>query len=151
MTKICFLDDVPRNLEILDQKKIKIFPLNYKVQKYLTYKKIISTDTNQWLNWDDSMFIDTVARDIPMKWGLIKHLEKNLDFRGINLALLIEKELFLSLLPLIHRIVLIEKIIENTNPKIAVIDENDNTYFGKILKKIFIIFNCRIENDLLCQ
>ena len=146
MTKICFLDDVPRNLEILDQKKIKIFPLNYKVQKYLTYKKIISTDTSQWINWEDSMFIDTVARDIPMKWGLIKHLEKNLDFRGINLALLIEQELFISLLPLIHKIVLIEKIIENTNPKIAVIDENDNTYFGKILKKILKTNNIKIEH-----
>lgn len=92
------------------------------------------------------MFIDTVARDIPMKWGLIKHLEKNLDFRGINLALFIEKELLGSLLPLIHRIVLIEKIIENTNPKIAVIDENDNTYFGKILKKILKTNNIKIEH-----
>lgn len=40
MTKIFLLDDVPRNLEILDQKKIKIFPLNYKVENILRIKKL---------------------------------------------------------------------------------------------------------------
>jgi hypothetical protein len=146
MTKIVFLDDIPKNIQILDQKNSKFFPLNFKVEKYLESKKIISTDTSKWLNWEDFMFIDKTAVDIPMKWGLMKHLEKNLDFRGINLSLLIEKELFLSLLPLIHRIILIEKIIENTNPKIGVIDENDNTYFGKILKKILKKHNIKIEH-----
>lgn len=146
MTKIFFLDDIPKNIEILDHKNSKIFPLNYKVEKYLKDKKIILTDTSKWLDWEDFMFIDTTAMDIPMKWGLLKHLEKNLDFRGINLALLIEKELFLSLLPLIHRIILIEKIIEKTNPKIAVIDKNDNTYFGKILKKVLKTNNIKIEH-----
>ena len=136
MTKIYFLDGIPQNIEILDQKNCKIFPLNFKVEKYLISKKIIPTDTSNWVNWEDFMFVDTTAIDIPMKWGLMKHLQKNLDFRGVNLSLLIEKELFLSILPLIHRIILIDKIIENVNPKIAVIDENDNTYFGKILKKI---------------
>ncbi len=146
MTKIFLLDSIPKNIEILDQKNSKIFPLNFKIEKYLTSKKIILTDTSKWLNWEDFMFIDTTAIDIPKKWGLMKHLEKNLDFRGINLAFLIEKELFLSLLPLIHRIVLIEKIIEKTNPKIAVIDENDNTYFGKSIKKILEINNIKIEH-----
>jgi len=146
MTKIFFLDNIPKNIQILEQKESKIFPLNFKVEKYLKKKKIIPTDTSKWLNEEDFMFIDTTAMNIPMKWGLMKHLEKNLVFRGINLALLIEKELFLSLLPLIHRIILIEKIIENTNPEIAIIDENDETYFGKILKKILKTNNIKTEH-----
>jgi|TARA_B110000467_G_scaffold162646_1_gene186400 hypothetical protein len=146
MAKIFFLDDIPKNIQILDQKESKIFPLNFKVEKYLESEKIISTDTSKWLNWEDFMFIDKVAIDIPMKWGLMKHLKNNLDFKGINLSLLIEKELFLSLLPLIHRIILIEKIIENTNAKIAVINEKDNTYFGKILKKILKKYNITTEH-----
>ena len=136
MVKIFFLDGIPKNLEIFNQKNCKIFPLNFKVEKYLIDKKIIPTDTSNWVNWNDFMFIDTTAIDIPMKWGLMQHLQKNLDFRGVNLSLLIEKELFLSILPLIHRIILIDRIIENVNPDIAVINENDNTYFGQILKKI---------------
>jgi hypothetical protein len=146
MVKIFFLDNIPKNIEILEQKNSKIFPLNFKVEKYLRDKKIIPEDTSKWLNWDDFIFIDKTSMDIPKKWGLMKHLEKNLNFRGINLSLLIEKELFLSLLPLIHKIILIEKIIENTNPKIAVIDENDNTYSGKILKKILKRNNIKIEH-----
>ena len=146
MTKIFFLDEIPKNIQILDQKNCKIFPLNFKVEKYLISKKIIPTDTSKWVNWEDFMFIDTTAIDIPMKWGLMKHLQKNLDFRGVNLSLLIEKELFLSILPLIHRIVLIDKIIENVNPRIAVIDRNDNTYFGKILKTILKTNNIKIEH-----
>ena len=146
MTKIFFLDDVPKNIEIFDQKNTKIFPLNFKVEKYLRDKKIIPTDTSKWLNWEDFVFIDTTAIDIPMKWGLVKQLGKKMDFQGINLALLIEKELFLSLLPLIHKIILIEKIIEKTNPKIAIINENDNTYFGKVLKKILKRNNIKIEH-----
>ena len=146
MTRIYFLDDIPKNIQILEQKNSKIFPLNYKVEKYLTGKKIISTDTSKWLNWDDFMFIDTKSMNIPKEWGLMKHLGEKLDFRGINLSLLIEKELWLSLLPLIHRIILIEKIIENTNPKIAVINENDNTHFGKILKNILKRNNIKIEH-----
>jgi len=146
MVKIFFLDNIPKNIEILEQKNSKIFPLNFKVEKYLRDKKIIPEDTSKWLNWDDFIFIDKTSMDIPKKWGLMKHLEKNLNFRGINLSLLIEKELFLSLLPLIHKIILIEKIIENTNPKIAVIDKNDNTYSGKILKKILKRNNIKIEH-----
>ena len=42
--------------------------------------------------------------------GINATLTKNLDFRGVNLSLLIEKELFLSILPLIHRIILIDRI-----------------------------------------
>ena len=146
MTKIFFLDDIPKNIEILDQENSKIFPLNFKIEKYLKSKKIILTDTSKWLNWEDFMFIDTIAIDIPKKWGLMKHLGGEIDFKGINLSLLVEKELFLSLLPLIHRIILIDKIIENTNPKIAVIDENDNTYFGKILKIILKTNNIKTEH-----
>ena len=127
MTKVYFLDHIPKNIEILKEKHCKIFPLNFEVEKYLRSKKIIPTDTSNWVNWEDFMFIDTTAIDIPMKWGLMKHLQKNLDFRGINLSLLIEKELFLSILPLIHRIILIDKIIENINPKIAVIGKNNET------------------------
>tara|TARA_B110000881_G_scaffold131946_1_gene116069 strand:+ start:257 stop:1420 length:1164 start_codon:yes stop_codon:yes gene_type:complete len=146
MTKIYFLDDIPKNIKILDQKNSKIFPLNFKIEKNLKSKKIIVTDTSKWLNWEDFMFIDTTAENIPNRWGLMKHAGEEIDFKGINLSLLIEKELFLSLLPLIHRIILIDKIIENTNPKIAVIDENDNTYFGKILKIILKTNNIKTEH-----
>jgi hypothetical protein len=146
MTKIFFLDEIPKNIQTLDQKNCKIFPLNFKVEKYLKNKKIIPTDTSKWLNWENFTIIDKIAMDIPNKWGLIKNLEEKINFKGINLSLLVEKELFLSLLPLIHRIILIDKIIENTNPKIAVIDENDNTYFGKILKIILKTNNIKIEH-----
>ena len=78
MTKIYFLDGIPQNIEILDQKNCKIFPLNFKVEKYLISKKIIPTDTSNWVNWEDFMFVDTTAIDIPMKWGLMKHLQKNM-------------------------------------------------------------------------
>jgi hypothetical protein len=136
MAKIFFLDVIPKDIKILNQKNSKIFALNFQVEKYLRSKNIIPTDVNKWINWEDFMFINTIANDISMNWGLIKHLEKKLEFKGINLSLLIEKELFLSLLPLIHKIILIDKIIENTNPEIAVINENSNTYFDKILKNI---------------
>jgi hypothetical protein len=136
MAKIFFLDVIPKDIKILNQKNSKIFSLNFQVEKYLRSKNIIPTDVNKWINWEDFMFINTIANDISMNWGLIKHLEKKLEFKGINLSLLIEKELFLSLLPLIHKIILIDKIIENTNPEIAVINENSNTYFDKILKNI---------------
>jgi hypothetical protein len=136
MAKIFFLDEIPKNIKILTEKNCKIFPLNFKVEKYLLSKNIIPTDTTNWVNWDDFMFINTIANDISMNWGLLKHLEKKLEFKGINLSLLMEKELFLSLLPLIHKIILIDKIIENTDPEIAVINENGDTYFDKILKNI---------------
>jgi hypothetical protein len=146
MTKIFLLDDIPKNIKILDRKNSKIFALNFKVEQYLKKEKIIPTDVTEWLTEEDFLYIDETAMNIPMKWGLMNHLKQNLDFRGINLALLIEKELFLSLLPLIHKIILIEKIIKNTNPKIAVIDEKDNTYSSKLLKKILEENNVKIEN-----
>ena len=76
MVKIFFLDEIPKNLEIFNQKNCKIFPLNFKVENYLIDRKIIPTDTSNWVNWNDFMFIDTTAIDIPMKWGLMQHLQK---------------------------------------------------------------------------
>ena len=143
MVKIFFFDDIPKNLEILKGEKYKIFPLNFKIEKYLRENKIIPTDTSKWMNWEDFMFIDKMAMDIPMKWGLN---DQKIEIKEIDLSLLIEKELFLSLLPLIHRIILIEKIIENTKPDTAVINNDDNTYFGKILKKILEKNNIKIEH-----
>ena len=146
MTKIIFLDEIPKNIELLNQKNSKIFALNFEVEKYLRNKNIIPTDVSEWINWEDFILIDTIAMNIPMKWGLMKNMGRKIEFKGINLSLLIEKELFLSLLPIIHKIILVDKIIEKTNPKIAIIDENNNTYFGKILKNILKTNNIKTEN-----
>ena len=112
MTKIIFLDKIPKDVKILNQKNSKIFALNFEVEKYLRNKNIIPTDVSEWINWEDFMLIDTIAMDIPMKWGLMKNIDEEIEFKGINLSLLIEKELFLSLLPIIHKIILVDKIIE---------------------------------------
>jgi hypothetical protein len=146
MRKIYLLDDIPKDIQILNQKNSQVFALNFEVEKYLRSKNIIPINVNEWINWEDFMLIDTIAMEIPMKWGFIKHIEREIEFKKINLSLLIEKELFLSLLPIIHKIILVDRIIENTNPEIAVIDEKNNTYFGKILKNILKTNKIKTEN-----
>ena len=146
MRRIYLLDDIPKDIQILNQKNSQVFALNFEVEKYLRSKNIIPINVNEWINWEDFMLIDTIAMEIPMKWGFIKHIEREIEFKKINLSLLIEKELFLSLLPIIHKIILVDRIIENTNPEIAVIDEKNNTYFGKILKNILKTNKIKTEN-----
>ena len=88
MTKIIFLDEIPKNIELLNQKNSKIFALNFEVEKYLRNKNTIPTDVSEWINWEDFILIDTIAMNIPMKWGLMKNMGRKIEFKGINLSLL---------------------------------------------------------------
>ena len=97
--------------EIKDDEKI-IFPLNFKSEKILRKNKVETVIPDDFLEASDYQKIDDLSQELAKTWFENENLEKILNYKNINLGLMLERELGGTLLKFIHRIVLVEKILE---------------------------------------
>lgn len=128
MTTILLVSDI--NSAIHDELRSPlnkiIFPLNFSVEKQLQTMGIKITQPDDFLNDDDYQLIDETAINIGESWWDDQEMMKALSYNGINLGTTIKHELISTLLKIIHRIVLIDRILKNTKPELVVITNSNN-------------------------
>jgi hypothetical protein len=133
-----FVDESVTNeniLKIKNEKDAIVIPLNYRAQKKLEVEKIKTEISDKLLIDKDYELIDKITGEIPIKWHNSDKITQALKFNGVNMGFLIEKELTISLLPIIHRIFLVSKILKKHNPNFIFIICSKDT-IGKIPKLI---------------
>ena len=119
------IDDVSQLKKIsLQYPNSKIFSLNYFTHNKLFKNSIEHEIGDNYLTSIDKKIIDTQTIDIASNWYLNKNFKNFLMFDGINLASLIEMELF-DYFSKVYKIALsIIRIIENEKP-ITLVDLTD--------------------------
>jgi len=127
------IDNVSQlNKIILQYPNSKIFSLNYFTHNKLFKNSIEHEIGENHLTSNDKKIIDTQTIDITSNWHLHQNFKNFLMFDGINLANLIEMELFDYFSKVYKTVLTIIRIIENENP-ITLVDMTD---FGDLIQQI---------------
>ena len=95
---------------------LKIFSMNYFVHQELTKKGISHIIGDEYLSETDKNFVYDLAIDKSTSWGTHKNLAEFLSFQGINLASLIEVEIYQYLTSVYRDVLSMIKIIEIEKP-----------------------------------
>lgn len=117
--------------EIKNRENYFVIPLNIHVKKFLEKHNIKNICERDILDFKDYEYIDEIAYNISKNWCKNNSLEDILDYHEINLGSMLQAELRQRLLKYIHRIRLIEKILEKIQPKLVF-----TTYADDVLNKI---------------
>jgi len=117
----------------------KIFPLTFSAVKKLQNLKIPYESTD-YLTGTDHQKIDELAMHIAEQWWDEDNLRTLLEFKKINIAPVIKTEFNLALIKILHRILLVKKIIEN-NDFDAIYTSYSNNTLDKIPQ-----FVCKTSN-----
>jgi UDP-N-acetylglucosamine 2-epimerase len=123
-------------IELLDKKRnsenVTIIPLNHELAKKLKEKNIEIITEENILEFSDYAFIDKLTFELSTNWYNDTSKEKLL-YDNIDIQKILHNELYQIFLRMVHRIVLLLKLIEKINPKIIKI-----TNFDSILNEISI-------------
>lgn len=136
-------------IKFLDKIRVEknsiIIPLNHKLEKELKEKDIKIITENEILEFSDYEFIDKLTFELSTNWYKNIAREKLL-YDNINIQKMLHNELYQIFLRVIHRTILLLKIIEKMNPEIIKI-----TNFDSILNEISIklIKTKKIEYEIL--
>ena len=120
-------------IKFLDKIRVEknsiIIPLNHKLEKELKEKDIKIITENEILEFSDYEFIDKLTFELSTNWYKNIAREKLL-YDNINIQKMLHNELYQIFLRVIHRTILLLKIIEKMNPEIIKITnfvyENSN-------------------------
>jgi len=104
----------------------KIFPLTFSAVKKLQNLKIPYESTD-YLTGTDHQKIDEFAMHIAEQWWDEDNLRTLLEFKKINIAPVIKTEFYLALIKILHRILLVKKIIENNDFDVIYTSYSNNT------------------------
>ena len=111
------IDNVSQlNKIILQYPNSKIFSLNYFTHNKLSKNSIEHEIGDNYLTSIDKKIIDTQTIDTASNWYLNKNFKNFLMFDGINLASLIEMEMFDYFSKVYKTALSIIRIIENEKP-----------------------------------
>ena len=97
--------------KIQKSRKAIVIPLTFKTIKFLNEKKIKFELFDELLSPKNYERIDNDIYNIGRSWYDHDTLKQIFDYKGLNVAQMIESELIVSLLKFGHRICLIEKIL----------------------------------------
>lgn len=117
---------------ILKHTTAKVFSLDFLSHKLLTKKKFSHEIGENFLNDDDFLKIDELARHVSINWHQNSEIKNFLEFKGINLGELFETELFQYLLPLFINALTIEHILSILNPKKVISSTSINEFVKQI-------------------
>ena len=122
--------------KIHSTEKPIVVPLTFKTIKFLEEKKIKFELFDELLAPKDYEKIDNAIYNIGRSWWDNNSLKQIFEYKGLNIAQMVESELIVSLLKFGHRICLIEKIVSHIKPDVVYI--SDST---KSISKIPELFN----------
>lgn len=127
------IDDVTKLKDLISSHPdSRIFSLNYFSHNILTKNSITHEVGDDCLTRTDKNIIDNKTIETASNWYLQSHIEKHLIFDGINLANIIEMEMFDYVSKIYKTALTIIRIIENEKPKTIV----DVTDFHDLIQKI---------------
>ena len=127
------IDNVSQlNKIILQYPNSKIFSLNYFTHNKLFKNSIEHEIGDNYLTSIDKKIIDNQTIDTASNWYLNQNFKNFLMFDGINLASLIEMELFDYFSKVYKTALSIIRIIENKNPTTLI----DMTDYGDLIQQI---------------
>ncbi len=127
------IDDVGKlKVDILKYPDSKIFALNYFAHNTLAKNSIKHEIGDNHLSSADKNIIDKKTVETTSTWHAHHNIEKSLLFDGINLANLIEMELFDYISKAYKTALTIIRIIENEKPETIV----DVSGFHDLIKKL---------------
>ncbi|RZD46759.1 MAG: hypothetical protein CXT78_03610 [Thaumarchaeota archaeon] len=118
--------------QIENEKNHIVLPLNYELEKNLKSKNIKIISEENILDLKDYYLIDDLTMKLSRTWYNNQTNEK-LFFEEIDISKLLSNEIYQIFLRIIHRIILLQKVIKKTNPKIIKINN-----FDEILNEISI-------------
>jgi len=113
--------------KIKNHEKSIVIPLTFKTIKLLKDKKIEFTLDDSFISSKDFELIDSTSYKIVREWWKREELDSIFNFKEINIALLLERELITTMIKFIHRILLVKKIILEFNPKIVYFSKSNNS------------------------
>ena len=117
------LDSVTISKKIINQMKNHencfVIALNFKLKKFLEKNNIKNICESDILDFKDYEDIDKISYNLSKNWCKNNQLENILNYHGINLGLMLQRELYYNLLRYIHRIRLIEKVLDKIQPKLV--------------------------------
>lgn len=122
-----------------------VIPLTFKTIKFLNEKKIKFELFDELLSPKNYERIDNDIYNIGRSWYDHDTLKQIFDYKGLNVAQMIESELIVSLLKFGHRICLIEKILSHIKPDIVYISESTKS-ISKIPKLFCKNYKFKIKN-----
>ena len=122
--------------KIHSTEKPIVVPLTFKTIKFLKEEKIKFELFDELLDPKDYEKIDNTIYNIGRSWWDNNSLKQIFEYKGLNIAQMVESELIVSLLKFGHRICLIEKIVYYIKPDVVYI--SDST---KSISKIPELFN----------
>ncbi|EPA05320.1 hypothetical protein [Candidatus Nitrosarchaeum limnium] len=116
------------NLQLIhDTKNAIIIPLTFKTIKFLKENKIEFELFDDLISPKDYEDIDNTIYNIGRNWWNHDNLKQIFDYKGLNIALMIESELIVSLLKFGHRIWIVEKIICKIKPDVIYYSNSKNS------------------------
>ena len=119
--------------------------MTFKTIKFLNEKKIKFELFDELLSPKNYERIDNDIYNIGRSWYDHDTLKQIFDYKGLNVAQMIESELIVSLLKFGHRICLIEKILSHIKPDIVYISESTKS-ISKIPKLFCENYKFKIKN-----
>ena len=131
--------------KIQKSRKAIVIPLTFKTIKFLNEKKIKFELFDELLSPKNYERIDNDIYNIGRSWYDHDTLKQIFDYKGLNVAQMIESELIVSLLKFGHRICLIEKILSHIKPDIVYISESTKS-ISKIPKLFCENYKFKIKN-----
>lgn len=121
--------------EIKKNENCIIIPLNHLLVKFLQKKRFKISVESDILNFSDYGYIDKSALELSGNWYK-ENTDEKLIYQGIDISKTFQQELNQIFLRIMHKIILLEKIIEKFNPKLIKFSKSD-IIIDDISKKMF--------------
>ena len=140
ITYILESPEIPSSLltEIKNNNTNTVIPLNHKLEKFLRDNNVRMISEEEILECSDFALIDKLTLKLSTKWYNEK-TDEQIDYHNVNVTKVLRNELYQIFLRMVHRIILLQKLIKKINPKIIKM-----TNFDTVLNEISVeIFNSR--------
>jgi hypothetical protein len=111
--------------QIKNNKNHIVLPLNYELEKSLQNKNIQTIIEENILDFEDYFLIDELTLKLSRGW-YNEQINEKLYYEEIDISKLLSNEIYQIFLRIIHKIILLEKVIKKINPKIIKINNFDN-------------------------
>lgn len=125
--------------EIENKSNHIVLPVNYELEKDLKNKNIQTINEEDILDFKDYFLIDELTMKLSRIWYNDKINEK-LIFKKIDISKLMSNEIYQIFLRIIHKIILLQKVIKKINPNVIKINN-----FDKIINEISNVI-CNYNN-----
>ena len=128
--------------EIKNKTDNIVIPLNYKLIDFLEKNDIEIIKENEILNHSDYALIDEITFKLSRSWYDDSY--EKISYHDVNINNLLDSELYKIFLRMIHRIILLQKLIKKIEPEIIKLTNLDMILY-EISVEIFKFMNIKIE------